>query len=133
MKSVIFYANLKINSKTMLNIFTYVSLMRPIELLLIILGLFAVVKVMKKASKIKKVPFSFMVILRYLILAMILAFVLFTLYNSFIPPPTAPEILITKTKVISRALVKLDKIQPLQNRLLVRFFFPHFDMLQLVK
>jgi len=115
----------------MLNIFTYVSLMGPIELLLIIVGLFAVVKVMKKVSKIKKVPF--MVILRYLILAMILAFVLFTLYNSFIPPPTAPEILITKTKVISRALVKLDKIQPLQNRLLVRFFFPHFDMLQLVK
>jgi len=107
----------------MLNIFTYVSLMGPIELLLIILGLFAVVKV------IKKVPFSFMVILRYLLLAMILAFVLFTLYNSFIPPPT----LITKTKVISRALVKLDKIQPLQNRLLVRFLFPHFDMLQLVK
>ena len=107
--------------------------MGPIELLLIILGLFAVVKVMKKVSKIKKVPFSFMVILRYSILAMILAFVLFTLYNSFIPPPTSPEILITKTKVIARALVKLDKIQPLQNRLLVRFLFPHFDMLQLVK
>ena len=111
----------------MLNIFTYVSLMGPIEVLLIVLGLFAVVKVMKK------VPFSFMVILRYLLLAMILAFVLFTLYNSFIPPPTPTETLITKTKVISRALVKLDKIQPLQNRLLVRFLFPYFDMLQLVK
>ena len=116
----------------MLNIFKEVALFGEIEWILFIFGLVSVVKMLKNVSKIRGIIGSLFVIIRYIILSMIVAFVLFKLYTICIPPPTTTELVVIRTKVVTRVLVELDKNLPLHSRLVVRILFPYFDVLNLI-